>query len=227
MAGQAVIKGVVFFVYEACKASLESADLGTTGLLLAAMASGAVGSLVVTPVERQGEDAGERRGHVRVAARVVQSLLETDGVDGFLLRGLGATPRGAGGAFYFVSHEYEGDAARRRLAARAARATIGGAVAGAAAWVPVYLIDVVKTNIQVADGGSDDLARTPSFAPPSTCTTTASPPSSTGWAKLARAVVNHAVTFCVRPDLRDADVRTVSGRRGAGRGMHGTQAHMR
>ena len=63
-------------------------------------------------------------------------------------------------------------------------------------WIPVYPIDVVKTNIQVADGAEEDagfigtavnLYRTSGF-----------------WVfwdglgpKLARAVVNHAVTFFV------------------------------
>ena len=89
----------------------------------------------------------------------VQSLLETDGVDGFLLRGLGATllREVPAYAFYFVSYE----ATRAMLLDGGLLPAplvplIGGAVAGAAAWVPVYPIDVVKTNIQVADGGSDD-----------------------------------------------------------------------
>ena len=225
MAGQAAIKGVVFFVYEACKASLESADLGTTGLLLAAMASGAVGSLVVTPVERvkvkmQASDAGTYASPLAC----VQSLLETDGVDGFLLRGLGATllREVPAYAFYFVSYE----ATRAMLLDGGLLPAplvplIGGAVAGAAAWVPVYLIDVVKTNIQVADGGSDDRARTPSSAPPSTCDDGGVAAFFDGLGpKLARAVVNHAVTFyvfdliCAMPMFASEAVRR--------RGMHGT-----
>ena len=203
MAGQAAIKGVVFFVYEACKASLESADLGTTGLLLAAMASGAVGSLVVTPVERvkvkmQASDAGTYASPLAC----VQSLLETDGVDGFLLRGLGATllREVPAYAFYFVSYE----ATRAMLLDGGLLPAplvplIGGAVAGAAAWVPVYPIDVVKTNIQVADGGSDDPSE-------DTFLRTAQHLYDDGGVaaffdglgpKLARAVVNHAVTFYV------------------------------
>jgi len=65
------------------------------------------------------------------------------------------------------------------------------------AWIPVYPIDVVKTNIQVSDGvaGTDetfvgtavDLWRSGGFG--------------VFWdgigPKLARAVVNHAVTFYV------------------------------
>ena len=64
MAGQALIKGVVFFVYEWAKTLLGS---GNIALILAACISGAVGSLVVTPVERvkcvmQASDAdGTRR----------------------------------------------------------------------------------------------------------------------------------------------------------------------
>ena len=70
---------------------------------------------------------------------------------------------------------------------------------GAAAWVPVYPIDVVKTNIQVADGGSDDPSE-------DTFLRTAQHLYDDGGIaaffdglgpKLARAVVNHAVTFYV------------------------------
>ena len=54
MAGQALIKGVLFFVYGAACNALARTALGasTLSLCLAAAFSGAVGSLVMAPVER-------------------------------------------------------------------------------------------------------------------------------------------------------------------------------
>ena len=74
---------------------------------------------------------------------------------------------------------------------------IGGAFAGAMAWIPVYPIDVVKTNIQVSDGNEGTDA--------SFLGTAADLWARGGFGifwdgigpKLARAVVNHAVTFYV------------------------------
>ena len=78
---------------------------------------------------------------------------------------------------------------------------IGGAVAGATAWVPVYPIDVVKTN---TDG----------------CSSSAAQHLYDDGGAVGPLVVN-AVTFyvdliCAMPML------LMSGQRGAGRGMHGT-----
>eukprot|EP00320_Phaeocystis_rex_P004929 CAMPEP_0119090350 /NCGR_PEP_ID=MMETSP1178-20130426/152380_1 /TAXON_ID=33656 /ORGANISM="unid sp, Strain CCMP2000" /LENGTH=82 /DNA_ID=CAMNT_0007073759 /DNA_START=14 /DNA_END=258 /DNA_ORIENTATION=- len=56
MAGQALIKGVVFFTYESSKLQLSAGLLSGAPafsiLIAASCISGAVGSLVVTPVER-------------------------------------------------------------------------------------------------------------------------------------------------------------------------------
>ena len=72
----------------------------------------------------------------------------------------------------------------------------GGAAAGVASWVPVYPIDVVKTNIQVLDGAEGDAGfvgtaqRIFEDGGPLAFWDGIGP-------KLARAVVNHAVTFYV------------------------------
>ena len=205
MAGQALIKGVVFFVYEWAKTLLGS---GNIALILAACISGAVGSLVVTPVERvkcvmQASDAGRYAS----PAACIQELLGTDGMSGLLSRGLGATLLREIPAygFYFVSYDLVKSALLSYGGVPAALIPLlGGAVAGAMAWIPVYPIDVVKTNIQVLSGEDGDLG----------FVGTAKELWATGgpfafWdglsPKLARAVVNHAVTFfvfdwvCARP----------------------------
>ena len=224
MAGQAVIKGVVFFVYEWAKALLAapspltdagSMPTGPFALLLAACISGAAGSLVVTPVERvkcvmQASEAGT----FETPLACVQQLLESDGAIGLLTRGLGATllREVPAYAFYFVSYDATRDfLVDAALVPEAIVPLIGGAVAGAMAWIPVYPIDVVKTNIQVAvkvDGGEArrGAAGAAGGSGPPTFIGTAQQIWETGgpgafWdgitPKLARAVVNHAVTFYV------------------------------
>ena len=74
---------------------------------------------------------------------------------------------------------------------------IGGAAAGAASWVPVYPIDVVKTAVQSETGAAGDGAGALDVA------RALYRQGGVGvfWdgisPKLARAVVNHAVTFLV------------------------------
>ena len=70
MAGQALIKGVVFFVYEWAKALLGS---GNIALILAACISGAVGSLVVTPVERVIEPVKTSISPVSIAKTLIRT----------------------------------------------------------------------------------------------------------------------------------------------------------
>jgi len=207
MAGQALIKGVVFFVYEAAKGYLlahgvqPAAELGFVDLCLAACASGAVGSLVVTPVERvkcvmQAGEAGTYSSPIECIA----ALIRSDGLLGLAFRGLGATllREVPAYALYFVSYDLVKEALLAGASVPAALIPLlGGAVAGAMAWIPVYPIDVVKTQIQVEmDGGDSD---------GSFLVTARRLWAKGGFAifwdgigpKLARAVVNHAVTFYV------------------------------
>lgn len=98
------------------------------------------------------------------------------------------------------------DVAKAALVGRLARTPallLAGAFAGAASWVPVYPVDVVKTQIQIeldAGGGETDgsfvghakrLWQLGGFG--------------AFWdglgPKLARAIVNHAVTFLVFDSL--------------------------
>lgn len=202
MAGQALIKGVVFFVYEFAKNLLEPTALGDgiAALTLAACSSGAVGALVVTPVERvkcvmQAADVGTYASPLACT----QELLRTDGAFGLAFRGLGATllREVPSYGFYFVAYDLTKAALLAGGVVPPALVPLfGGAAAGAMSWIPVYPVDVVKTNIQVLDGARGDDGF---FG-------TALRLWETGgaWAfwdgigpKLARAVVNHAVTFYV------------------------------
>lgn len=202
MLGQAAIKGVVFFVYEWAKAYCAATALGDSSLalILSACLSGAVGSLVVTPVERikcimQATEAGTYAGPVACT----QQVLRTDGVQGLLFRGLGATLLREVPAygFYFVSYDVAKDfLLDGSLVSPSLVPLLGGAVAGAMAWIPVYPVDVIKTNIQVQDGAGGDAG----FVGTARLLWDSGGPMAF-WdginPKLARAVVNHAVTFYV------------------------------
>ena len=202
MLGQAAIKGVVFFVYEWAKAACAPTALGdgSLALILSACLSGAVGSLVGTPVERikcimQATEAGTYAGPLACT----QALLRSDGVEGLLFRGLGATLLREIPAygFYFVSYDVAKDwLLDGALVAPSLVPLLGGAVAGAMAWIPVYPVDVIKTNIQVQDGASGDAG----FVGTARLLWEDGGPMAF-WdglnPKLARAVVNHAVTFYV------------------------------
>lgn len=202
MAGQALVKGVVFFVYEWAKDAAAMTPLGSglLALTVAACISGAAGSFVVTPVERikcvmQAAPAGTYANPLACA----YDVLRADGGHGLAFRGLGATLLRETPAygFYFVTFEIVNAA----LLADGNVPTsltplIGGAFAGAMAWLPVYPIDVVKTRIQVLGAASVDHS----------VVGTAQQIWETGgpWAfwdgigpKLSRAVLNHAVTFYV------------------------------
>ena len=203
MWGQAIIKAALFFVYGACRNFLATTALGldTLSLCLAAASSGAVGAFIITPVERikcvmQAKPAGSFVNPIGCVAELVRR----DGVRGLLFRGLGATllRELPACSFYFVTFDLS-KAYLLTLMARTPALLLAGAFAGAMSWVPVYPVDVVKTQIQVeldAGGAEADgtlgavtrrLWRQGGF-----------------WAfwdglgpKLARAVVNHAVTFLV------------------------------
>jgi len=208
MAGQFAIKGVAFAVNEAAKAFFETSALadGSVALLLSACLAGAAASFPVTPVERvksvmQASPADAYDGPVNCT----RSLIRNDGVNGLLTRGLGATllREVPAYAFYFFSYDLAKAALTDgALVDPALIPLIAGAIAGAMAWIPVYPIDVIKTNIQISDGTSGD----DGFLG------TAARLWETGglaafWdginPKLLRAIVNHAVTFYVFENLCD------------------------
>lgn len=193
MAGQALIKGVLFLVYDVAKQAFAPTP---AGLGLAACVSGAAAGFVCTPVERL--KVVMQAGYTGGPGECLREIVDEDGIDGLLARGLSATLLREIPAYFFYFTAYEAASAiLDGVVPEALLPLIGGAAAGAASWVPVYPIDVVKTALQsetgaAADGGSaleitQALYKQGGFG--------------IFWdglsPKLVRAVVNHAVTFLV------------------------------
>ena len=113
----------------------------------------------------QAARVGEFAGPLACVGAVVRS----DGLGGLLFRGLGVTLLREVPSFglYFLAYEWT-KATLLGLAAASWPGVawlpglvplIAGAAAGAAAWIPVYPIDVVKTNIQIStDSGRNESA---------------------------------------------------------------------
>jgi len=89
MAGQAIIKGVIFLVYDALKVIFPSTALGVG---LAAALSGAAGGVVCTPIERLKVvlQAG-RMDEFTSPLGCLRKIVEEDGWEGLFTRGLEAT----------------------------------------------------------------------------------------------------------------------------------------
>mmetsp|Transcript_50730 Transcript_50730/g.86917 ORF Transcript_50730/g.86917 Transcript_50730/m.86917 type:complete len:338 (-) Transcript_50730:251-1264(-) len=214
MFGQALIKGSVFWAYGAAQRSLEL-DLGVVELsawwtFLAACLSGAFGSFLVTPFERIKcvmQAAGSNEFSSPLSC--IRDVVESDGVAGLLFRGIGATLLRETPSYglYFFAYELTKGALLEQISVDPNLAAnsvffnqlvplVGGAAAGVASWVPVYPIDVVKTNLQFSvDGGRRETLvsatqRIYSTGGPGAFWDGLGP-------KLARAVVNHATTFLV------------------------------
>lgn len=203
MAGQVVIKGVLFCVYGVSCNFISRTTLGlsTLGLCVAASFSGAIQSLVMCPLERikcvmQARAAGSFANPLAC----IGELVRQDGVRGLVFRGLGATVLREMPActLYLVGYELAKATLLATALPRFLALLLSGAFAGAASWVPVYPIDVVKTQIQVELGVDDEVD--------SSFLGTARRLWEAGgfWAfwdglgpKLARAIVNHAVTFLI------------------------------
>jgi len=143
----------------------------------------------------------------------ISEIVHTDGLGGFFFRGLGVTMlrETPSYALYFVAYETVKAGGTSLVAAALTSGSlesstgevllgllplVGGAAAGVASWVPVYPVDVVKTNLQMAsDGGRRESAV-------QVCRRIwATGGVGAFWdglgPKLARAVVNHAATFTV------------------------------
>jgi len=210
MAGQAVIKGVLFFVYSVVKDVLATSHTAAPGaspsmldLCIASAFAGFVASFVVTPVERikivmQVADDG-----FSSPLECAREVVRRDGVRGLLCRGINATLAREVPAYIFYLVTYE----RVKQALHGAGVPPGsllvglggGAAAGVMAWLPVYPFDVIKTHVQLEEGDKDvtmievarKLART--RGPGVFCDGLAS--------KLARAVVNHITVFITMEQL--------------------------
>ena len=139
MAGQAVIKGALFFVNGGARNALMRTTLGTsfTALCLAAAISGAITSFIMSPVERvkcvmQANAAGTFRNPLACIAEV----LRRDGISGMWFRGLGATVLREIPActLYLVGFELAKSTLLGRLP-RTPALLLSGAFAGALSWV--------------------------------------------------------------------------------------------
>ena len=155
MVGQAFIKALAFscndWALHAQGASASSHTLPQ--LCAAALVSGFVTSFLVNPFERvkilcQAEAAGTYRNGLVCA----QEIIAVDGVGGFLWRGLGPTllRETPSYGFYFVLYSLLMESPVSALGIFAP--LLAGALAGCGAWIPVYPIDVVKTQIQNTAG---------------------------------------------------------------------------
>ena len=95
MAGQALIKGVLFFVYDLVKAQLmrgSAESLGLASLTLAAAVSGFVAAFVCTPVERlKVVMQASRSTDFASPMQCLRRIVHEDGVSGLFFRGIGAT----------------------------------------------------------------------------------------------------------------------------------------
>jgi hypothetical protein len=216
MVGQAIIKGALFFVFGAARNFLECTSLGlsTLSLCLAAGFSGAVGSFIMTPVERikcvmQANSADSFKSPLACIGEVVRR----DGLSGLFFRGIGATILREIPActFYLVGFEVAKATLVPSMPSRTLALLLSGAFAGALSWIPVYPVDVVKTQIQIElDAGGSEADGT--FLS-HTRRLWRSGGVGAFWdgigPKLARAIVNHAVTFLVIDTLCTLWLRTV------------------
>jgi hypothetical protein len=165
MAGQAVIKALAFstnaatlvwleqtMAANALSPSLSSITLPPTVLLLtAACTAGFVTSFVVAPIERikvmmQASSAYRNEWHCLTV------ILETEGWQGLFSRGLGPTLAREIPSYGLYFWTYGWLTSGSMLDLGALSPLVFGAMAGMAAWIPVYPIDVVKTRIQNTAG---------------------------------------------------------------------------
>lgn len=213
MFGQALIKGALFGSYELAQHLLLVHSLAaapTMGMkVVAAGAAGAVSTFLVTPIERikvvmQATGSAAAR-FVSPLACLLQ-VIASDGIGGLMCGGFGVTlaRQVPTDIFYLLTFE-RCTAALQHAAILPAGSSalislIAGAAAGVMAWLPVYPIDVIKTNVQASAEHVPALVVVQRLwqqrGPCAFCEGLAP--------KLARAVVNHAVTFMVMEQLKDA-----------------------
>ncbi|CAN0026079.1 unnamed protein product [Ectocarpus fasciculatus] len=182
------------------------------------MGSGLVGSFVVTPVERikvvmQAALSSAPSSSSSLAARAgggyanawgcARGLVAEHGFRGGLYAGLGPTllREVPGYACYFATYE----ACKRVLLGRGSgedssrgtvlfKTAVSGALAGIAAWLPIYPADVVKSRMQSAGASGAGMISTASVM----WRTEGLAPFYRGLSPtIVRAMVNHAATFLV------------------------------
>ncbi|CAB1109297.1 unnamed protein product [Ectocarpus sp. CCAP 1310/34] len=224
MVGTGIIKAAVFGGYGLCQALVrrgtgkDNEELNLVDLGVAAMGSGLVGSFVVTPVERikvvmQAALSSAPSSSSPLAARAgggyanawgcARGLVAERGLRRGLYAGLGPTllREVPGYAFYFATYE----ACKRVLLGKGSgedssrgpvllKTAVSGALAGIAAWLPIYPADVVKSRMQSAGASGAGMISTASVM----WKTEGLAPFYRGLSPtIVRAMVNHAATFLV------------------------------
>lgn len=161
MIGQAVIKSMAFSANSSALSFLNSHEnpffTPVNILIIAACFSGFVTSFLVAPIERikvmlqaSGSDLYANEFDA------IKAVLKTEGIGGFMGRGLGPTiaREVPSYAVYFVVYGLLIQTPVAQALGGAAP-LIFGALSGCASWIPVYPIDVVKTLIQNTEGDKD------------------------------------------------------------------------
>ena len=158
MAGQAIIKAVVFavnaYMLEVLKESGMFEGNLSLQLLTAAATAGFVTSFLAAPVDRikvmMQADSSQFHGR---EGEAVEAVLNSEGWKGLFSRGLACTMLREIPAYtlYFATYGH--------LQALPVTEELGpwaplvyGAIAGCACWIPIYPIDVIKTVVQNTDG---------------------------------------------------------------------------
>jgi hypothetical protein len=206
--GQAVIKAAAFsandYFLNLIRASSHATG-GATDLILAAMLSGLLTSFLVTPVERVKIILQSSKGQ-GTELQVLRNILRTpNGLSNLMFQGLLPTifREVPSYGIYFVTFRVLMDGGLGAAlggggGGGGAAALVCGALSGVACWVPVYPVDVVKTQMQATEGEGEGVWGTlrgiveedgvkglwDGLGP-----------------KVIRAAINHAVTFWVYEKL--------------------------
>lgn len=174
MMGQGMVKACSFTVntvvlnWEVAHASSQTDSPTTAMFLIAAASAGFVSSFIVNPVERvkillQAASSSDRKSESELEC--IQRVLKSEGLGGFLGRGLGTTMLREipSDAIYFSVYGLLmqaigggiGGSGETMVLAPWLASLLFGATSGVASWIPVYPVDYVKTLVQDTNGSEE------------------------------------------------------------------------
>lgn len=196
MLGQALIKALAFSINTLAMSLLTlyfPQVSQTITLLVAACIAGALTSFAVAPIERV-KVMMQASSNYKNEWDCIQAVLQTEGLKGLFVRGLGPTLAREIPSYglYFWSYGLLTQA----FDIGPLTPMVFGAISGMACWIPVYPIDVVKTLVQNTSGEDEHVSSW------SVCRTLYREGGIGAFfdgltPKLLRAAVNHAVTFTI------------------------------
>ena len=172
MMGQGLVKATSFTVntvvlnWEVAHAASQTDSPTTAMFILAAASAGLVSSFIVNPVERvkillQAASSSDRASESEWEC--IQRVVKSEGLGGFLGRGLGTTMLREipSDAVYFSVYGLlmQAMAGSGAVMAPWLASLLFGATSGVASWIPVYPVDYVKTLVQDTNGSSDEGAK--------------------------------------------------------------------